>query len=341
MDRRYQVFVSSTYEDLREERMAVINALLQLDSFPAGMELFPASDEDSWTLIKSVIDDSDYYVIVLGGRYGSIKPGSTKSFTQLEYEYATSVGKPTIAFIHSHPGDLPADKTEKSDEGHKRLDQFRAELKQKHCRYWRNTGELQKEVLVGILNLKKTRPGEGWVRGSEVDDAALKDEVIMLRRQVETLNLDLERAKSEGPPEGTEDLAQGSLRAELLADVCVWGDFDTQIPCYVWITWNAIIRALLPQTFGAGADERQLTKTLMSLIREEHETSQATYKLDWSTATLAHSSFGKVMNQMVALGLVSAVPAGDLGRTTVWMATRHGAVVGSRKIAIKGNESPF
>lgn len=31
MDRRFQVFVSSTYEDLREERSAVISTLLQLD----------------------------------------------------------------------------------------------------------------------------------------------------------------------------------------------------------------------------------------------------------------------------------------------------------------------
>ncbi len=55
MDRRYQVFVSSTYEDLREERAAVIAALLQLDCIPAGMEHFPASDEDSFTWIKRVI----------------------------------------------------------------------------------------------------------------------------------------------------------------------------------------------------------------------------------------------------------------------------------------------
>jgi Domain of unknown function (DUF4062) len=35
------------------------------------MELFPAADDDTLTLIKSVIDDSDYYVIILGGRYGT------------------------------------------------------------------------------------------------------------------------------------------------------------------------------------------------------------------------------------------------------------------------------
>jgi Domain of unknown function (DUF4062) len=71
MERRYQVFVSSTFVDLQIERQATMQALLSLDHFPAGMELFPASDDDQWALIKGVIDDSDYYVLVIGGRYGS------------------------------------------------------------------------------------------------------------------------------------------------------------------------------------------------------------------------------------------------------------------------------
>jgi hypothetical protein len=117
MDRRYQVFVSSTFDDLREERASVIGALLQMDCFPTGMELFPAADEDSWTLIKSVIADSDYYLVIVGGRYGSVPPGETKSFTHLEYEYALAIGKPTIALLHSSPGTLALDRTEPSDEG--------------------------------------------------------------------------------------------------------------------------------------------------------------------------------------------------------------------------------
>jgi hypothetical protein len=70
VDNRYQTFVSSTFLDLQEERTEVMQALLLLDAIPAGMELFPAANEDQWTLIKKVIDDCDYIVIV-AGRYGS------------------------------------------------------------------------------------------------------------------------------------------------------------------------------------------------------------------------------------------------------------------------------
>jgi hypothetical protein len=45
MEKRYQVFVSSTYQDLQDERQEIMQALLELDWFPAGMELFPAANE--------------------------------------------------------------------------------------------------------------------------------------------------------------------------------------------------------------------------------------------------------------------------------------------------------
>ncbi|HJV93592.1 MAG TPA: DUF4062 domain-containing protein, partial [Azonexus sp.] len=71
MNKRYQVFVSSTYADLKDERQSVIQALMEMDCIPAGMELFPAADEEQWLFIKKIIDDCDYYLLVIGGRYGS------------------------------------------------------------------------------------------------------------------------------------------------------------------------------------------------------------------------------------------------------------------------------
>ena len=106
MAKRYQVFVSSTFDDLESERQAVRQSLLELGCIPAGFEPCPAADDDQWTLIKRAIDDCDYYLAIIGGRYGSIGP-SGKSYTQIEYEYAISRNKPVIAFLHSEPTALP------------------------------------------------------------------------------------------------------------------------------------------------------------------------------------------------------------------------------------------
>ncbi len=109
MDKKYQVFVSSTYIDLLEERQEIMQALLELDCIPAGMELFPASNDDQWSLIKGVIDDCDYYIVVIAGRYGSLSE-SGLSYTEMEYRYALETGKPVIAFLHKDPDALPKKK---------------------------------------------------------------------------------------------------------------------------------------------------------------------------------------------------------------------------------------
>src|SRR5437868_4647949 len=101
MEKRYQVFVSSTSLDLLEERRAVIEALLLMDCIPSGMELFPAADDDPLTLIKRVIDQCDYYLLIIAGKYGSVHPTEGKSYTMLEYEYAISRKKPVIGFLFS------------------------------------------------------------------------------------------------------------------------------------------------------------------------------------------------------------------------------------------------
>ena len=91
--RKLQVFVSSTFTDLKEERQAAVQAILTAGHIPAGMELFTAGDEPQMELIKRWIDDSDVFLLILGRRYGSIEPSSHKSYTHLEYEYALEQNK--------------------------------------------------------------------------------------------------------------------------------------------------------------------------------------------------------------------------------------------------------
>ncbi|MEJ8764206.1 DUF4062 domain-containing protein, partial [Phocaeicola sp. HCN-40430] len=125
MDKKYQVFVSSTYEDLQEERKKVMEALLQMNCFPVGMEYFNASDDSQWEVIKSLIRECDYYVLIVAGRYGSIEEESGKSYTQKEFEYAVEQGVPVISFVHKHPESLPGTKIEQDPLKHEKLDIFK------------------------------------------------------------------------------------------------------------------------------------------------------------------------------------------------------------------------
>lgn len=101
MNKKLQVFVSSTYTDLIEERQAAVEAILDAGHIPAGMELFKAGNESQLKTIYKWIDESDVYMLILGGRYGTVEPKSEKSYTQLEYEYALSKDIPVFAVVLS------------------------------------------------------------------------------------------------------------------------------------------------------------------------------------------------------------------------------------------------
>ena len=115
MEKRYQVFVSSTYSDLKEERGKVMQTIMALDCIPAGMELFPAIDAEQFEFIKKIIDDCDYYILIVGGRYGSISEDGI-SFTEKEYDYAVSKNIPVLAFLHNDIKNLTFEKSEATEE---------------------------------------------------------------------------------------------------------------------------------------------------------------------------------------------------------------------------------
>ena len=139
---RYQVFVSSTFTDLVDERAEIIQAIWELDCIPTGMEAFVASHESQWSVITRVIDECDYYVLVIGGRYGSVT-GDGISYTEREYRYAKSSGIPVLAFVHSNPEQIPSVKVEKDAASQEKLDAFRAEVMKDHpVRKWSSPAEL-------------------------------------------------------------------------------------------------------------------------------------------------------------------------------------------------------
>jgi hypothetical protein len=165
VEKRFQVFVSSTYTDLQEERRKVIQTIMDMDCIPAGMEMFPAADEEQFNFIKKVIDDCDYYVIIIGGRYGNVTDEGI-SYTEKEYDYALSKDLKVLAFLHGAPGSIPWDKSEASPEAQERLSKFREKLSSgRLVRFWTSAAELPGLVALALLHTIKTYPALGWVRG--------------------------------------------------------------------------------------------------------------------------------------------------------------------------------
>lgn len=124
MEKKYQIFMSSTYKDLIEAREKVRDAILTMMHFPVGMEMFSAADEEQWEIIRDTIDSSDYYVLIMGHRYGSvIETGDDAgiSYTEKEFRYAEEKKIPILAFILSNDADIKITNLENDTEKAKNL----------------------------------------------------------------------------------------------------------------------------------------------------------------------------------------------------------------------------
>lgn len=167
MEKRYQVFISSTFQDLQNARQEVSQALLRADCFPAGMELFPAADEEQFEFIKTIIAQSDYYILISAGRYGSIHPETGLSYTEMEYDYAVEIGKPIIRLLHKDPfNELKGEFIEKTAKGRRALEKFRSKLSHSHLvNFWSGAEELGLLATQSLLHMIKSKPSTGWVRG--------------------------------------------------------------------------------------------------------------------------------------------------------------------------------
>lgn len=188
--KKYQVFVSSTFTDLKVERQAVIRHILDLKHIPAGMELFPAADFDQLEYIKKIIDECDYYVLILGGRYGSMDPDGV-SYTEREYDYAVANGKVVLAFVHDDLGAIASRDVEANHAAKLALDAFRAKVQSgRLVSMWRDRQSLELAVLKSLMHAFNDVPAVGWIRG---DSAASTD----LLQQSNQLLLDNARLLAE------------------------------------------------------------------------------------------------------------------------------------------------
>lgn len=171
MEKRFQVFVSSTYTDLIEERKEVTQAILKCNCFPAGMELFPASNKTQWDIIKRVIEDSDFYLLIIAGRYGSLGKddnGKKISYTEMEFDYALSLGKPIIVMMHKDPDSLSSKLVEKSTANIQKLIKFREKAATgRMVSFWENKDQLHSAVLDSLHKIMNDNPEAiGWIRAN-------------------------------------------------------------------------------------------------------------------------------------------------------------------------------
>jgi hypothetical protein len=336
-ERKYQVFVSSTFTDLHEARQELMVALLEQGLIPTGMELHPGEGNKRWSVIQRIINECDYYLILLGGRYGTLSPIGL-SHVHREFVHATTKRKPAIALLHDQPDQLPEDQRETQSSGQAKFRDFRQLLQdQASCYYWSSPADLEGVIKRAVPEFIAQNPVPGWVPAGQVTDLGARREVQELQQRVD----ELEQEK--------EDLAAGASSArqawagdddpvtlEYSCNAYVKGNCKA-VPAESTLTWRQVFAAVAPQMLQPASE------TAMRQALEEHLSGAALTDVQKHlpkahavrNVTLTTASFNQVKVQLRAQGLIRKQSAAD--GSIRWQLTPLGDQTMTRLVAVPRN----
>ena len=289
------------------------------------MELFPAADEEQWEFIKKVIDDCDYYLLVIGGRYGSTTDEGI-SYTEKEYDYAVNIGLKVIALLHENPGEIPVVKSDISPELIEKLQAFREKVKNNRLvKFWNKASELPGLVALSLSKTIKMFPAIGWVRATATSNEEILSELNELRKENSSLRFELSNIR---PPSlynieglaGFDDL------------FTVNGDYYTDYGKKDWsckITWREVFYIISPYLV------QNPTQDYVKIIF--HQAIIARNNLSTRSNGINDQDFQTIGIQLQALGLVNAkyLQTTKGGMAMFWSLTPEGEKLMVQLRAIK------
>ena len=300
----------------------MIQALIEMDCIPAGMEIFPAIDEEQLAFIKRVIDDCDYYILIVGGRYGSTTDEGI-SYTEKEYDYAVERDLKIIALFHGSPDDISFGKSEQDPLRRERLNSFKDKvMRNRLIRYWRTGDELSGLVMSSLLTTIKTYPAIGWVRATGIPNAEVLSEINSLRKRFAELESELASAKAKIPVgPNVDDLVPLDEKVTVKGSYRKRGDARRPGATATWstrLTWRELFSTVAPQLLLPTYDSVLLHRIADLLLSRSGR--------DEDQAVVSDLDFDGLKVQLMAYGLVDVRPLqtsnGDMA--LFWQLTSYG-----------------
>lgn len=301
---RYQIFVSSTFQDLQDEREAVLNAILKLNQFPAGMEIFPAANDTPWEMIEKIIKDSDYYVLIVGGKYGSIDETGI-SFTEKEYDFAISQNVPVLAFIRSDEENIPAGKIEMDSEIREKLEKFKRKVRNNHhLNSWKSVEKLKENVLSSLSMAFVMNPRTGWVKAGGIEKSDLLERYAALQQKFDHSQKEIQTLKQSLLSSGnSKSLSQGD---DIIAiEIKNYPKNDETIE----VSWNELFlmigQSLTESSKISDYEMKNIIKNRLLAGAIAKKESEGSYVFGYySNARFDDRIIDQIGNQFVALDLI-------------------------------------
>ena len=297
MEKKYQIFISSTYTDLIEVRREIAKSVLRQTEIPAAMEDFGSIDREALSYIKEVIDQCDYYVLIIAGRYGSVDESGI-SYTEQEYDYAVSKAKTVLVFIRKDISKIPIVDVDTERTKKNKLKKFREKVsKGRLVSYWDDPKVLITDVMIALGNAFRSHPGIGWIRANSIKEGQA---VEIERLQYENQSLRAENAR---------------IRSELISDEL---DLESHLNIYsivieyfgrrgsqertVYLSWAEIFMIIGP-IIKINTDIKYIRYKISSIIASGLQNEGEGIDL----SEISDQSFETIMSYFVQCGFIEYV----------------------------------
>ena len=262
LDKRYQVFISTSGSEMQPERIILSQTLVGMGFFSWRLE---QRNPLSTAFARRQIDDCDYVVILLGSQYGE-QSVSGVGYMHLEYIYAVTKQKPIIVFMHDDPASREPSLHDAKAELREKFNDFRKLLQNEVDQVftYRSLRDLEMAVRLNMPQMLERYPVTGWVRPQNAQ--ALHDEIDQLKARI--AQMEAEAGKREPDPflslpkVSMHEIFSFEYRMHAYQD----GNFK-ELKIQKKLTWAELL-AILGSTFVNPTPEEFFSKRLNEYLNE-------------------------------------------------------------------------
>jgi tetratricopeptide (TPR) repeat protein len=292
MSAPFTVFLCSTFDDLEQEREAVLDAILRVQQRHNAMEFFGAQPGRPLEVCLEEVRKSDLLVVIVGEKYGSLPPGMGISFSQAEYEEGARLDKPCLVYLRDDDVPILPKYVERDPDKLKLLESWKQALNAKRTvAKFENWPRLAVQVAADIghfllerqfgARLTETAEAKGVSEAplrevlkrlgeTEVAEAEIPNRLAKAADELIRLRADLARLSNDRP-----EFAAIRARASALIDK---GDFDGA-------------RAVLTEgREAARAMREEMSRTEASFLRDDARLERLQLNYDAACAKFAEAA---------------------------------------------------
>ncbi len=262
LDTRYQVFISTSGNEMQAERAVLMQTLVGMGFFSWGLEQHTPL---STSIARRQIDDCDYLLVLLGSRYGE-QSVSGVGYMHLEYIYAMTKQKPVIVFMHDDPESRDSKLQDQKPELKEKFKEFRKQLQQEVDQVftYRSLRDLEIAVRSNMPQMLERYPVTGWVRPQNTQ--VLQDEIDDLRNKVKQLESQLGSRQADPIETVTKASMHELYSFEYRMHAYQDGNFKELKP-YRKMTWAQLL-SVLGTSFIIPTPEEYFSKRMNEFLNE-------------------------------------------------------------------------